>query len=117
MGGPRRYTTILDKDDARPGGAWRYISRDSQGNEFAFNGIYREIVPAKRVVRTFEFEPMPGHESVETATFEEHGGKTKLRVTSLFQTAKDRDGMLKSGMEEGASESWDRLAKLVKPDR
>lgn len=111
--GPRRYTTTVEKDDVTLGGTWRYISRDSKGNEFAFNGVYREIAPAKRVVRTFEFEPMQGHVSVETATFEEQGSKTTLRVTSLFQTVEDRDGMLNSGMEEGASESWDRLAELL----
>lgn len=115
--GPRRYTTTIDKDDVRPGGTWRYISRDSEGNEYAFNGVYREIVPAKRVVRTFEFEGMPGHVSVETATFEEQEGRTKLRVAALFQTVEDRDGMLNSGMEEGASESWDRLAELLKEFR
>ncbi|MGI0048458.1 MAG: DUF1428 family protein [Nitrososphaera sp.] len=111
--GPRRYTTVVDRDEVRPSGVWRYISKGQDGGEFAFNGVYREIVPGKRLVRTFEFEPMPGHVSVETATFEEQGGKTKLKVTSLFQNVEDRDGMRNSGMEEGASESWDRLAELV----
>jgi uncharacterized protein YndB with AHSA1/START domain len=44
-------------------------------------------------------------------TFEEHDGKTKVTATALFDTVEDRDGMLKSGMEEGAAESWDRLAE------
>lgn len=112
--GPKRYTTTIDKDELRPGGTWRYISRDSEGNEYAFNGVYREIVPPRRIVRTFEFEGMSGHVSVETATFEEQEGRTKLRVVALFQTAEDRDGMLNSVMEAGASESWDRLAELLK---
>jgi hypothetical protein len=34
-------------------------------------------------------------------------------VTDLFDTVEDRDGMLRSGMEEGASESCDRLAELL----
>jgi uncharacterized protein YndB with AHSA1/START domain len=114
--GPRRFTTTIDKMDVRPGGVWRYVSRDPEGGEYPFNGVYREIVPAKRIVCTFEFEGMPGHVSVQTVTFEEHGGgKTKLRASALFQTVEDRDGELKSGMEQGASESWDRLAEhLVK---
>jgi uncharacterized protein YndB with AHSA1/START domain len=71
--------------------------------------VYREIVPPERLVYTFEFEGMPGHVSVETVTFEEHDGKTKLTGISLFQMGEDRDVMLKSGMEEGAAETWDRL--------
>jgi len=33
--------------------------------------------------------------------------------TSLFQTVEDRDGMLKSGMQEGWAESMDRLEELL----
>jgi uncharacterized protein YndB with AHSA1/START domain len=65
-------------------------------------------------VSTFEFEGMPGHVVVDTATFEERGGKTKVTVTSRFESVEDRDGMLKTGMEEGAAETWDRLADLLK---
>jgi uncharacterized protein YndB with AHSA1/START domain len=111
--GPRRFTTTIDKMDVRPDGVWRYISRDSEGNEYPFSAVYHEIVPNKRIVRTFEFEPIPGHISVETTTFEEQDSSTKLRVTSLFQNVEQRDGELKSGMELGTSESWDRLAEYL----
>jgi uncharacterized protein YndB with AHSA1/START domain len=47
------------------------------------------------------------------ATFEEQDGKPRLTTTSLFQTRQDRDGMLESGMEEGAAETLDRLAELL----
>jgi uncharacterized protein YndB with AHSA1/START domain len=111
--GPRILTTTVDKMDVRPGGVWRFVQRDPGGNEFAFNGEYREIVPPARIVQTFEFEAMPGHVVLETVTFEDHDGKTKLTVTSLFQNVEDRDGMLQSGMEAGATESHDRLAELL----
>ncbi len=55
----------------------------------------------------------PGHVSTETVRFEEHAGKTKLTATFVFQSAEDRDGLLKSGMEAGAVETWDRLAELL----
>jgi uncharacterized protein YndB with AHSA1/START domain len=56
---------------------------------------------------------MPGHVVVETVTFEERDGKTTVTSTSLFDSVEDRDGMLESGMEAGANESWDRLAELL----
>ena len=111
--GPRRYTTTVDKMDLRVGGVWRFVQHDAAGNEYGFNGVYREIVPPERLSYTFEFEGMPGHVLVETVTFEERDGRTKVTVTSLFASVEDRDGMLQSGMEQGANESQDRLAELL----
>ncbi len=111
--GPRKYTTTVDKMDVRVGGAWRFVQRDAGGHEYAFNGEYREIAPPGRLSYTFEFEGMPGHVLLETVTFEEQGGQTKVTVTSLFASVEDRDGMLQSGMEQGANESQDRLAELL----
>ena len=75
--------------------------------------MYREIEPPERIVQTFEFEGMPGHGSVETATLEDLDGKTKLTVTCLYQSVEDRDGHYNSGMEAGMRESHDRLAELL----
>ena len=49
--------------------------------------------------------------------FEEHDGTTKMTDTSHSQTIDDRDGMLESGMEEGATETMDRLAELVEKSK
>lgn len=99
--------------DFRPGGAWRFVQRTADGQEYGFRGVYREIVPPERIVQTFEFDGMPGHVSVETLTFEERDGKTTLTSTSVFQSMEDRDGMLQSGMEAGAAETLDRLAEYL----
>jgi uncharacterized protein YndB with AHSA1/START domain len=111
--GPRRLTTTVEKHELRPGGAWRFVQRDADGNEFAFHGEYREIVPPERIVGTFEFEGMPGHVLVETVTLEELDGKTQLTATTVFESVEDRDGMVASGMESGARESMERLAELL----
>jgi uncharacterized protein YndB with AHSA1/START domain len=99
--------------DFRPGGRWRFVVREPEGDENAFRGEFREIVAPERIVWTFEWEGLPGHVTVETLTFEEHEGKTLLKTTSVFDTVEDRDGMLQSGMEEGAGETWDRLAEYA----
>ena len=111
--GPRKYTTTVDKLELWVGGVWRFVQHDADGNEYAFNGVYREIVPPERLSYTFEFEGMPGHVLVETLTFEDQGGKTRLTVTGLYPSVEDRDGMLQSGMEEGANESYDQLDELL----
>jgi uncharacterized protein YndB with AHSA1/START domain len=111
--GPRNLTTVVDKMDVRPGGLWRYVQRDAEGNEYAFHGEYREVVPPERLTWTFEFEGMPGQVAVETASFEDEDGKTRITVQSRFDSREALEGMLQSGMEEGAIETWDRLAELV----
>jgi len=115
--GPRNLTTIVDKMDVKPGGSWRIVQRDERGNEYAFNGVYREIVPQERLVQTFEFEGNPGHVLLETVTFEGQDGKTSLTDRAVFQTTEDRDEMLKSGMEKGAAETMDRFAELLKKEK
>lgn len=111
--GPRGFTLPVCEIDFRPGGAYRFVSADAEGNEYAFRGEYREIVPPERVVWTFEFEGMPGMVSVDTLTIVEEDGSTTLTSTSVFDSIEQRDGMLQSGMETGAAESYDRLAELL----
>ncbi|MEA2682206.1 MAG: hypothetical protein QOK05_534 [Chloroflexota bacterium] len=111
--GPRRLATVVETMDVRPGGKWRYLQKDEAGNEFAFNGEYREVSPPDRVVSTFEFEGVPGHIAVDNVTLEEHDGQTTLTIRTVFASVEDRDGMLNSGMEGGATESHDRLAELL----
>jgi uncharacterized protein YndB with AHSA1/START domain len=111
--GPSDFTTIVEKMEVKPGGLWRYIQRGPDGYESAFRGVYREVTPPERLVYTFEWEGMPGHVLVETVVFEEVGDKTRVTDTSLFHTTEERDGMLQSGMETGARETWDRLAALL----
>ena len=111
--GPRQTTTTVDQMDVRPGGAWRFVCRDADGREDGFRGTYREISPPERIVNTFEWEGMPGHVLVETATFEDLGDQTRVKTVSLFHTTEERDGMLASGMEKGLSESHERLDELL----
>jgi len=110
--GPARYTTTVDALDARPGGAWRFVQKGPDG-EYGFRGVFKEIVPPQRVVMTFEWEGLPGHISVNTLVLEERGGRTFMTSTSTFDTREDRDGMVQSGMESGARESYDRLDTLL----
>jgi uncharacterized protein YndB with AHSA1/START domain len=112
--GPRKYTTAVDKMEPRVGGKYRFVNRAADGGEHWFNGEYKEIVPNERVVQTFEYEPLAGHISVDTMTLEDLGdGRTLMRVRSRFATKEDAEGMLQSGMEEGARETYDRLEEIL----
>lgn len=111
--GQKNSTTIVDKMDAKQGGIWRYVQHESDGNEYAFHGVYHAVTAPELIVYTFEFEGMPGHVLLETITFEDINGKTRLTDSSVFQTVEARDGMLQAGMEVGANESFDLLEELL----
>lgn len=117
--GPSEYETIIEKLDVHEGGEWRMIhkGKDEQGNlvEYAFYGEYKEVKEPESITWTFNFEPIgPGHEITETVYFEEiEDGKTKLRTVSHYKSDEDLEGMVQSGMEDGAVESWDRLEELT----
>ncbi len=115
--GPRYLTTEVEKMDVRPGGQWRFIQRNAEGNEFAFHGVYHEVLAPERIIDTFEFEGLPetGHVALETMKLEElPGGRTRLTTQSVFQSVADRDGALQSGMEEGVNDTYNRLEELMK---
>jgi uncharacterized protein YndB with AHSA1/START domain len=111
--GPRKYEVVDCNIDFRQGGKWRIVHRGPDGEEYAFHGEYREIVRPERIVWTFEFEGFPGSVSVETLTLEEHDGKTTFTGTSVYDTVEQRDGMLESGMADGAAETMERLDEYL----
>ena len=111
--GLRSAKTIIDEHELQPGGRWRYVQRNADGSEAAFRGIFREVAPPERLSYTFEWEHMPGHVLVDTATFEDLGERTKVIVHSLFHTTEERDGMLSGGMERGLNEGYEMLDELL----
>jgi uncharacterized protein YndB with AHSA1/START domain len=113
--GPRGYEMVLETFEPYSGGRYRYIHKDPTGNEFAFHGVFHEI-SEDLMIQTFEFEGLPekGHVTLDTMRLESlPGDRTRLTIQSLFQSVADRDGMVKSGMEQGMTEGYERLDELL----
>jgi uncharacterized protein YndB with AHSA1/START domain len=111
--GPRDLTTTIDRYEARNGGTWRYLQTDAEGNTYGFHGVFHGDPSPDGIVQTFEFEGVPGHVCLQTATLVARGAKTLLRTASAFQSVEDRDAMVASGMERGVHDSGERLAELL----
>ena len=108
-----RSTTMTVCDmDQRVGGRWRWVVTTPKGMEIAFSGVFREIDPPRRLQRTERFEAMPG-ESVVTLTFDETDGQTTLTMHMLFESKADRDVCLRSGMELGVKECYEKMDELL----
>jgi uncharacterized protein YndB with AHSA1/START domain len=100
--------------DFRVGGTWRFVETAGD-QQHAFRGEFREISAPDTFTWTFEYEPMAGHVAVEKFVFTEEDGKTTVTGTTRFTSREDRDGMIQSGMEEGANASYAALdAYLLK---
>ena len=108
-------TLTVCEVDLRPGGTWRYVTRNANGSEHPFRGEYREIVPPERLVYTFMYDVDgfrdPG--GLVQDVFLDNGGKTTLVETMYFPSQHARDETLSSGMVAGAEETLDRLAELL----
>jgi uncharacterized protein YndB with AHSA1/START domain len=111
--GPRKYEVADCKIDFREGGTWRIVHRGPDGDEMAFFGEYREILAPEKITWTFDFDGNPGDAGVETLTLEEVDGRTILTARSFFDNTDVRDAVLKSGMADGAAETFDRLAEYL----
>jgi uncharacterized protein YndB with AHSA1/START domain len=112
--GPPGWTMPVCEIDLRVGGSYRYVWRNDNNQEMGMRGVYREIVPPERIVQTEAFdEPWYPGEAVGTAVLREEGGRTTLTTTILYASREARDGVLKSGMEQGVSASYDRLAEVL----
>jgi uncharacterized protein YndB with AHSA1/START domain len=107
--GPHGFTLPVCQIDLRPGGTWRFVMRKPDGKEIGMRGVYQEIAPPDRLVSTESFDDFPG-ETINTLTLVEENGKTTMTNVVLCPSSQMRDGILQSGMEKGAGETYDRLA-------
>lgn len=115
--GPSWSPLVRCAVDLRPGGAWRFVSRNADGSELAWSGEYREIVAPERIVQTEVFEPFPESVALTTMTLTEsiEGGTVVTTLQTLVQhsSREARDGHVESGMEAGMQETFDRLDTLL----
>jgi len=100
--------------DVRPGGKWRIVSHDPDGNDYIFIGEYREVDEPRKFVWTFGMENMfIGKEIIETHTFEEADDVTHYKSVSVHGSIEDRDGMIAHGMEEGMRNGFSVMDRIL----
>jgi uncharacterized protein YndB with AHSA1/START domain len=105
--------------DLRVGGRWRYVMVTEDGFEVGFHGEYREIVPDERIVSTEVYEGMPEGVSeeegatVNTATFTEVDGRTRVAILVQAPSKTTRDAIIDSGMEAGLQDALDLLEQVA----
>ena len=111
--GPHGYVIEVMESDRRVGGQWRSVQRNPKGERFSFHGEILALDPPNSTKQTFIFDAWPDAVSTESAEFIEDHGHTMVVVRSVFNSVEERDGMVNSGMEKGAAESYERLDAVL----
>ncbi len=115
--GPKGFTNPQCKWEARIGGNIWVEMRPPNGDAHPMGGRFREIVPPERLVFTtnafFDNEGNPKLENLNTVTFEEDAGKTKVTIHVVVLRATPEVAGPLAGMKEGWSQSLEKLDALV----
>ncbi len=110
--GPHGFTNPVCEIDFRPGGAIRVDMRGPDGTVYPMGGSFHEIrTPERLVFTTTAFDGKL--EVLNTVTFTEQNGKTKVTLSARVVKAAPETAMALAGMDQGWTESLERLAKLV----
>lgn len=114
--GPDDWKLDVVEDEQRAGGSFRWVWRGSDGAEMTMSGVYSEVVPPERMVRTEVFafgDQPPLGEQLATLVLADQGERTALTLTLLYNSKEARDGAIASGMARGVSISYDRLDEVL----
>lgn len=114
--GPDGWTMTICDDDVRVGGAFHWAWSGPGGEAMSIRGVYREVVPPERIVRTESFEfgcETQAGEQLATLVLTECDDQTHLEMTILYPSQEARDGTLASGMEVGVGAGYDRLDLIL----
>ncbi|HWI19305.1 MAG TPA: SRPBCC domain-containing protein [Vicinamibacterales bacterium] len=100
------------ESDVRVGGTWRFAFTVG-GKQMAKYGVYNEIDPPRRFVRTERFEGWEDYEALMTVEFVERNGKTTMTQHFVFPSRELRDTVMKTGLTpQGMSAFYERLDTL-----
>jgi uncharacterized protein YndB with AHSA1/START domain len=78
--GPDAGPTLRAEADVRPGGRFSVVFQLLNGDEHNPTGIYKEVIPERKLVFTWEWPGMPERESLVTFLLEPFEGGTRLTL-------------------------------------
>jgi len=113
--GPREDNKVVEYD-VRTGGKWRIVSTMSDGSGITFFGTYVAVTPQSMIRNTFVVEGMFEEDDrfYEEHHFEERDGKVFYRSVSRLESFEQRQGLVDSGMEQGANASMAKVDEILR---
>ena len=115
-GGGHMATNPVSIVEARVGGRHKVHMKGPDGIELPAGGEFREVVKPERLVFTSTAEDDKGNlllEALNTVTFTEKNGKTEVTLQSKLTFLAPAMEEAAKGMEEGWSQSLEKLAAHI----
>jgi uncharacterized protein YndB with AHSA1/START domain len=117
--GPHGFSNPECEMDVRPNGKWKINMHAPQlgfPNHWC-NGVFIEIQKPEKIVFTsrafLDENDVAGIEGINTIILEEENGKTKLTLHAVLTKLDDDKNFAADGMEQGWSESFEKLNSVV----
>lgn len=104
------FSIPVAEADVRVGGRFRVLMVNAQGEEFDLNGIYREVVPGRKLVMTWGWKNQSEHESLVTVNFVSLRGGTQVEL----RHDQYRDFENEPTHEQGWNGAFDKLEIFLK---
>jgi uncharacterized protein YndB with AHSA1/START domain len=113
--GPNGFTNTFKEISVTKGGVWRFIMHGPDGVDYPNRIIFEEIDPMNRIAFIHDSDGADNQKFQSTVTFEEEENrKTKVTLSSIFETKEARDVAVKDiGAIEGGRQTLGKLADYV----
>lgn len=107
--GPGEVRLVSAECDLRVGGRYRWLMRAPSGEEHDVSGVYREIIPDRKLVFTWGWKTMPERESLVTVTIEPDGAGSLL--TLVHEQFADEDA--RDRHNAGWTSALDKMERML----
>jgi uncharacterized protein YndB with AHSA1/START domain len=107
-------TKVLKLESVKHG-SWQFETTNAQGDVvFKAAGVIHDLIPNRKITRTFEMENAPFAAQLEFLEFEELTADTsRIQMHIVYKSAALRDQMVKMGFAPGINMAHNRLQDIV----
>ncbi len=106
-------TKVL-KLESKKHGSYQFETTDAKGNKHGFNGVIHELIPDKKITRTFEMQHTPFGVQLEIYEFEQlTKDSSKLTMHVIYESVAQRDQVLQLPFAQGINMAHNRIQDIV----
>jgi uncharacterized protein YndB with AHSA1/START domain len=106
-------TKVL-KLESKKHGSYQFETTDPKGNKYGFSGAIHELIPNRKITRTFEMDNTPFGVQLEFYEFEQLTDDTsRLNMHVVYESVAQRDQVLKLPFAQGINMAHNRIQEIL----
>src|SRR6267142_278512 len=106
-------TKVL-KLESKKHGSYQFETTDPKGNKYGFSGAIHELIPNRKITRTFEMDNTPFGVQLEVYEFEQLTDDTsRLNMHVVYESVAQRDPVLKLPFAQGINMAHNRIQEIL----